>query len=794
VLTKNLTSYLFATRSTSRKPPQREMTCVVRAAFGLVPGAPLAQLEYLDQGSLSAEVFAEDDDECTGACVAPGDFADFKLGAEVLFKGACHTPGGRALPECPVHFAVGDWSKSLRVVGPRTWGGASGDSPSAPAPFTSVPINWANAFGGPGFDDNPAGKGMVGPEVPNVEYPGAGVRSRGDRHPPASFGAISPYWPARASLVGKEYGPAWRKKRMPYYAEDFDFRYFYSAPADQRLERYLRGDEEVSFQNLHPSAPVFSVRLPGLRVRVFVKGKDGRFREVPMSLDTLFADLDEGKLYLTWRGLDAVADDDLSDVATMLVASEKLGEPKTPDSYRVALEEFERDPVGLAGQLPSADQFTGTPTADDVDPISRMLAEKGVPEEDRVPVRKAMAEVLKAKPDVDLAPMLAAANEEQPPAFMPIKPGAMPPQGLKARMRELLERVAATRQELETKREEIERNTGRKVEIDTKPLDAAERVPHDPRLSQLDPSYSFPGPLSTDEPGPGRNLAERDLRGRDLRGLDLRGANLEAADLSKADLRGAQLQGANLRFAVLWKTNAEGADFSDTDLTLAHAAGLLGARAIFRRAKLETASFEGALLDDSIFDEASGTYVIFSQASLSKASFLRAVLSSSDFDGATLRDAILREATVDKALFARAELGGADLSRAQLTGTSFAEAKCDGANFTEALLARALFTKASLRDARFTSALLQATIFEHAEAPGASFVAARARGARFYRAVLDSADFARADLLGADFRKAQLFRGSFRDASLYDAKLLDAAGRDVDFAGADLTRALVTES
>ena len=51
---------------------------------------------------------------------------------------------------------------------------------------------------------------------------------------------------------------------------------------------------------------MLSVHLPGVRVRVFVKGKDARFREVPMSLDTLFADLDQGKLYLTWRGLDAV--------------------------------------------------------------------------------------------------------------------------------------------------------------------------------------------------------------------------------------------------------------------------------------------------------------------------------------------------------------------------------------------------------------------------------------------------------------------------------------------------------
>jgi uncharacterized protein YjbI with pentapeptide repeats len=794
VLTKNLTNFLFATKAASRRPPQREMTCIVRAAFAIVPGAPLAPLEHLDQGALSFDSFAEDDDECSGACLAPGDFADFKLGAEVLLKGSCHTPGGRALTECPVHFGVGDWSKSIRVVGPRQWGGATGDAPSNPTPFTTMPITWANAFGGPGFEPNPVGRGVVGPDVPSLEYPGAPVRSRADRNPPATFGPINPYWPARASLVGKEYGPAWRKKRMPYYAEDFDYRHFFSAPKDQRLERYLRGDEEVTFQNLHPTAQVLTVQLPGLRVRVFVKGKDARFREVAMSLDTLFADLDAGKLYLTWRGLDAVAEDDLSDVGSILIASEKLGESVASESYRATLEEFERDPVGLDGKLPSAAQFKGTPTADDVDPVSRMLAEKGVPEEDRVPVRKAMADLQKLENDkVDLEAIVASVNEERPPAFVPIKPGTMPPMGLKANMRALLEQVANARAELAKKREELEKS-GQKVEMDTAPLDAAERVPHDPRLSQLDPSYSFPEPLSTDEPGPGRNLAEHDLRGRDLRGADLRGANLQAADLSKADLRGAQLQGANLRFAVLWKANAEGADFTGADLTLTHAAGLVGTRASFRKAKLETASFEAALLEEAIFDEAEGTYVIFTKAALSKASFVRALLSSSDFDEAVLRGAVLREATIEKALFARADLTGADLSRAKLNGTSFADATCDRASFADAFLARALFTKASLSDARFAGAFLYSAMFERAKAPGTSFVAARARGARFERAVLDSADFSRADLMGADFCKAQLLRSSFRDASLYDAKLLGAAGDKVDFVGADLTRALITES
>lgn len=810
MLTKNLTSFLFGAKTTSRKPPQREMTCVVRAAFRMEPGKPLLDLPHPEQGMLSADTLGADDDDLLGECIAPSDFADTKLVGEVLFKGSCHTPGGRPLTECPVKLAVGDWSKSLRVLGPRQWNVVSGAA-SDPGTFTTATLNWANAFGGPGFAKNPVGKGADGLEVPCVEYPDDPVR-KSSSHEPATFAPISPYWPARAALVGKEYGAGWRKKRSPFYAEDFDWRYFQSAPQDQRLPTFLRGDEEVTLQNLHPKAPIVSFQLPAIRVRVFAKGKDATFREVPMLLDTLFVDADESKVFLTWRGLDAVAEEDLSDVATMLIASEPLSsKPGSVDGYREQLEAYERDPVGLEGKLPEAAMFQGVPNADDVDPVSRLLAEKGVPEDVRVDVRKALAEAAKAdamrgEPQLDLEKAIAPAKAEHAPAYVPIKPGVMPPQRLRSKMRGMLEAVAEARADLAKKKAEIDalpRNENEpketaalreKLAIDASGLDQAEQLARDPRLSEIDPSYSYPEPLSTDQPGPNANLAEHDLRGHDLRGADLRGANLQAADLSQADLRGAQLQGANLKWAVLWAAKAEGADFTGADVTLVNAIGLQGKGANFSKAKLDLTSFEGAMLDEAIFEGAAATYVNFSKASLRRAKLSGAELSSSELDEAKLQAASLSGAVAEKCLFAKADLTGADLSRARLTGSSFVESTCDDANFQNAGLVRTLFTKVSAKDARFAGAHLHSTMFEHARAPGASFTRVRARQARFYKSVLDACDFSQADLMSADFRRARLVRASFRDASLYDAKLLDAAGDHVDFRGANLVRALVTES
>ncbi|MBK6516600.1 MAG: DUF2169 domain-containing protein [Polyangiaceae bacterium] len=642
MLTKNVTPYLFAARVTSRRPPQREMVCVVRAAFAIDPAGGLRPLEHPEQGMLSADELAPEDDEQVGASLRPSDFADFKLSAEVLLKGSCH-PGGRAVTECTARFAVGAWSKSLRVVGPRVWGGVTGGSLGEPATFTSMPLTWQNAFGGPGFEKNPVGKGVSSAEGPTVEIPGAPVRSRSGSYVPATFGPVNPNWPERASLVGQEYGSDWRKRRAPFYADDFDWRHFFSAPADQRLQGYLQGDERVTLENLHPAAREVSFSLPNVRVRVFAKGTDGRFREVGMSLDTLYVDTDDGKVYLTWRGLDAVAEDDLSDVATLLIASETLGAAQPSETYRAQLDAFEKDPLGLEGQLPSPAMLQGTPTAEDTDPVSRLLAERGVPEDVRAELRPklaaALAEAKKQDKDIDLEAILAAANDEQPPAFVPIKPGVMPPQRLRVAMRKLVETIADARRELIKQRGEIDKlppgsalpselsALRDQVSVEARELEEAEKVPRNPQLKQLDPSYSYPEPLSTDEPGPGANLLDRDLKGRDLRGADLRGANLEAADLSKADLSGALLQGANLKYAILWKANLEGADLTGADLTLVNAIGAQARRAVFKGARLETSSFEGAVLDEAVLEDAIGHYVVFTKASLLRASLSRADLS-----------------------------------------------------------------------------------------------------------------------------------------------------------------------
>jgi uncharacterized protein YjbI with pentapeptide repeats len=805
MITRNLTPFLFGAKACSRRPPAPEMTLVVRGSFLLVREGPVTAVEdVMEQGPLTAEVFAEGDDEKRGECLYGGDFADFKMRAEVLLRGTCHAPGKKPVTECPVLFRVGGWSKILRAVGERVWtDNVLGPAVSDPRPFTEMPLSYANAFGGPEYAQNPAGKGYKTPELPTVERAGEILRSHADRPSPAGFGPLSPAWPPRAGKMGKEYGERYRKERAPHYAEDFDWSFFNAAPPDQQIEGYLRGDEELTLQNLHPAHPVFTTRLPGLRVRAFVNDAEGRLREVPMSLDTLFVEPDEGRVRLTWRGVTAVREDDLADVKTVLIASEALAGERLPDAhYRALLEAFERDPIGLEKSLPPSFQdmaersrreragetLPAEPGDEALDPISRMLHKKmgsfGAAQQAKI--RDAIKQAVEGAPKkeaIDLQAAVAAAEKKSadlPPLALTSKPGVMPDLGLRRMMRQLIAQTGELKKSLEGKplpAAELEK------------LRAMEELPVNPRWTQLDPGYTAPlEPISTDAPGPFKNLAEQDLTGRDLRGADLTGADLTGAILTRADLRGAKLAGAKLARAVLFRANLDGADLTNADLTRANAARASAEGAILRGAVLEQAFFEDAKLARADLSGARGEYPVFTRADLRDGKLVGAVFAHADFGLAVLDRADLAGASLRHCSLAACHAEGVAMRGADLERAIFADARLSGAIFADCRADDTRWARATLDGADFQYASLKRALFDGASAVGASFFGADLRHGRLYRARLDRAELVRANLFLANLEKAALHGVKFCDASLYGARFRGAYGEGADFKGANLKR------
>ncbi len=811
---KNLTRFAFGTKATSRRPPQVEMTLVVRGAFALEPGQPLVVAgepgDLLAQGPMGSETYREEDEERAGEALTPNDFADFKLTADVLVRGTCHTPSGKPVSECPVAFRVGDLEKTLRVVGIRAWSDRMGSAEaSAPRPFSKMPVDYAHAFGGPGYAKNPAGKGL-GPELPNVENPREPVRSRKDRPEPAGFGPISPEWPQRKEKRGKDYGSKWKSTRAPFYSEDFDWTYFNAAPPDQRIEGYLRGDEDVRFHNLHPDAPVVATRLPGLRVRAFVKDTAERFREVVMRLDTLFADLDQGRIFLTWRGLDAVASDDLADVTTLLLADEPLAEkPLAQDHYRELLEAFEKDPLGLEAHkpqgLPDADAELAKARAKLAELAEAQASLKNGGEPGGDPLSGVMAPMLKLMPAEqakDLAQHIAKGGQgltraaspggssampdlgamaKQASALPPLPPPTspapvLPPQG-QAVLRDMLKTVEQARENLAKHGKEL-----------PKELDAALSGP----MQSLLGNSASEGPKVP--PGPGADLRERDLSGQDLRGVDLRGADLSRANLSGARLDGVLLSGAKLEKTILNEASLQGADFSGAqlDTTLFIRANAEGA--LFRDATVDRTVFAEANLTGACFDGAQGLMAVFQKAKLSKASAKKARFEQTAFMESDVTAMDFSHARLFRCLFVRASARAALFEGTSLDKSSFVECDLAKAIFLEAQGHTTGMLRCTLHEADLRYATFRSSHFSESDATGARFFAANLRESRFYRSVLSHADLSQSNLFFADLGKALLSGTRFTGASLFGAKFLQASGAGADFNGANLSRSTLEKA
>ena len=126
------------------------------------------------------------------------------------------------------------------------------------------------------------------------------------------------------------YTKDWKNERWPWFPADFTMSHFNAAHPRMQAAGYLRGDEPLFFENLHPKHSRYESRLPGVRMRCFVNCLDDpetgrmRFTEVPLVLDTLWADMDREKLTLVWRGNTAIRSEEFGEVRHAYFISERL--------------------------------------------------------------------------------------------------------------------------------------------------------------------------------------------------------------------------------------------------------------------------------------------------------------------------------------------------------------------------------------------------------------------------------------------------------------------------------------
>ena len=213
-------------------------------------------------GNASGDIMI-DGDKMKGLGYA-SDFVPYKPQADFSAIGTAYPPEG-ATTHFLATMKVGDHARQVVVFGDRQWQHDwSGEQPGKPAEVKATQLSWDNARGGPDFTANPLGRGSDGKLMPFLEDPSHLVKTTKETVPPALFAPFPKTAPIRASKRGT-YDRDWIAGRWPWLPHDFDFSYFNAPDQRQWIPGYLKGDEELLFENMHPKVPHYRTRLPGLR-------------------------------------------------------------------------------------------------------------------------------------------------------------------------------------------------------------------------------------------------------------------------------------------------------------------------------------------------------------------------------------------------------------------------------------------------------------------------------------------------------------------------------------------------
>jgi uncharacterized protein YjbI with pentapeptide repeats len=774
----------------------------------------------------------------------PPDLCRPKPSSEVVVVGSAY-PRSPPQVACSVRLALGSIDKTLWVVGDRTWGrtGAASD----PLPFTSMPVRWTNAFGGPGFADNPVGKGFaplktesgeVHP-LPNVEHPKRLIGSRGDRPAPAGFAPLDLMWPERYSKAGT-YDRAWRENQYPGLPLDFDFAFYNTAPPDQRLDGHFKGDETFVLENMHPTRPVIEGRLPSFVPRAFVNLRGGEFREVPMRMDTLQLYPDALTMVVLYRGVTSIVEDDASDVLHLVAACDAPGALRPIDHFRAVLEERLDMKRAAQASLRQSDLMPPGPGA------KVRFDEIADPELWKRPEwLRAKNAHRKASRELESQRRQLAALGEDPDKYLP---KAIPPfhepaitstEDLDAWRAEAREQAAKLKAEAAEARKKAEAEARRSCAAAGRDYDAA--VAENEKKGAGPPKFSARAELEklrslvaearrAGRPNPEAEArladpefaqklrraeeAQRDTYRRhahekeaampadaslterariELPAGTQGGVSFEERDLTGVDLHGLDLRGVGLHGAFLEGADLSGCDLRGADLT----------RAVLARAKLDGADLSGAklagcnlgkasLVGAKLEGEVDMTGAVLAGADLTRARLCGARLDRADLSEAKLAGADFSRVTGERVTFTKVDLRGAKLAGASLRKGKLLDVDATGVDFSGVDLTAATFQGAKVSGAIFRGAKLQklravrGSVFDGADFLGAKLVRANLRGMSLVGCDFSGAEMDHADLSGCDLQEAKLYR-----AVAHGARFVKADLRRANLTAANLMRALM---
>ncbi|WP_369790248.1 DUF2169 domain-containing protein [Rouxiella sp. WC2420] len=729
------------------------------------------------------------------------DFGLPKTHAEFLATGfAWPDPQQRDSHQCVARIQVGELGKALKVSGDRLW---QEGRPSKPQPFESIPLDWAHAFGGPAYAENPQGMGFTAegeaseelPPLPNVERLSQPITAPHDTPVPATFDALALTLPRRTQLMGQQYDDEWQQHEYPGFARDTDWRAFNNADSDQWFEQpELPVGAPWRIENMHPQFPVLEGNLPLWQARCFMQRQrhDGvLFEEITLRGTTVHFFPHRQQMVLIWHGSARISEDDAADVLTLMPALEQRGKSRSPNHYRKVLQQrtesehaillsyrekdlLPENAIGAWGDMELPLQHS--PMQNNIlnrenavrEQQRQRLARQGIDIDELIPVSQKPG----PKPDEDLYDYILRQELEAEASH----------ERLASQYDQALERgegVVPENKDLPGGAENYRRqqqmlhNNRQQLGVSDKKFSQSEQAIYQTYLMSAQHQNAPPRPQEAESllqrqraqaiMDDDRDFSGLDFTAADLSGMDLRGADFSTALLENVDFSHSQLDECDFRNAVLVR--------AELHHTSAKASLFDGAN--FSLAQCYHSDFSGSSLKDIQLEDAQLEHCIFDNA----------IISELIINKATLANCRFHQAEIDQCLLMQLKLEGMDFSRATIKQTSFVECHFDRLNLQKTtLLGVTLVTCVAPQANFFAARLTHCAVVSDSQLLAANFSHTQLVECNFRQQMLHQADFSRAILNNCDFSEASL-----QQAKMLEIKAADCLFIRTDFQGAALT-------
>jgi uncharacterized protein YjbI with pentapeptide repeats len=723
------------------------------------------------------------------------DFAPFKPSTDILLQACAYSPNAKPTVSCQIGVKVGNMAKHLMVWGERVWLNTTdgGHIPSDPIPFTRMPVHYGNSYGGPEFDFNRDGKGhynntsnseqsIVNHPVPNILESNTLISSINQLIKPVGFGPHRYNSAARMSMIGT-YDEQWLQKRWPWVPDDFQWNYFNSAPNDQQVEGYLNGDESLKILNLHREHAQLNTRLPGERVRLFLEqanvDNETDFREVSMNLDTLWIDLEQGKVTLVWRGIAPVNSPKLKEINHAYLIREPLAAPQQ------AVHQYAADMHEILTRSDNEDAE-----------LDALEAKKSASADAHFTANMAAMEQEFVGMNLEFDELEASSETEDDTLLTP-----------------QLRSIASGKIFLDTHSESVTKDTSHidkstqklvgqseqqaEAEADTAAQNAAAEETIIEMEGMAEEANEPDKQVWTAETLQTYLSINRSLHDTNLDGLELVSMDLTGVDLSNCQLRNCLIKDTDLSNSTL-----VGTDFSRTRFERVSLSGAILDDAEFEGSQFHTVNLQRTTLNDSEFSNCTmemtslagceGVYTIFSDITVMDTDFSNCRLSRCGFTNAIMSRANFTNARLEHCSFTSSNLVEARFERSKVTASQFSE----GTDFSQAYFAFTDCTNTQWEDCTFDGITISESVLDNARLESCSLRQASVQATSLIDCDLNSTHIEDSILnnnnfLRASFEHARLKRVDFGTSNLYQSSFLFASMGEVDFRNANTTLTLI---